>query len=190
MPTKRTGICPWGLALSVCLLAVLSCAQPTQTAGARSATLTEYSPESAALFDDVFAPAAFGFDPEARTPAEEPRFRERTRRADFVLPVRVETISRVGGVEKSGSYEVVLAPTGEPLVGEYAGGSLTLNVPTTNPSYGWIEGAGPAWVNARLIVFGKRYLHGTGTALHFRCEPDNPEVRKIIARDAVLRLLR
>jgi hypothetical protein len=163
----------------------------TQTHPAASdATLGPYSPEAAVLFDDVFAPAIFGFDPEGRHPGKDPKLKERTRRAEFVLVARVETVSRVGGVAHRGAYEVTLAPVGAALLGHAPPGPLMLGVPVTSPSYAWLDGAGTKWVGSSVVMFGRHYADGAVPALHFRCEPDTAEVRNAVEHDAGLRLLR
>src|SRR5262245_40412625 len=63
----------------------------------------DYRPEYAVVFDDLLAPELFGFDLEGRNPVEDPKLRERTLRADLIVPARVETLSRLGGVENKGS---------------------------------------------------------------------------------------
>jgi hypothetical protein len=153
-------------------------------------SLPTYTPEAAVLFDDVLAPAVFGFDPEGRTPARDPKLKERTRLAEFVVPARVETVSRVGGVEHRGAYEITLAVSGPPLVGQPGSGPLVLNVPATSPSYSWVDGAGAHWVGSHLLLFGRHYRDGAAVVLHFRGEPDTPDVRTTVQRDAGLRLLR
>ncbi len=140
------------------------------------------------LFDDVLAPALFGFDPQGRTPAKDPKLRGRTQNADFVVPVRVESLSKVGA-QNEGAYEVTLAPTGPALAGEHTG-PIVIQVPMGGPSYAWVDGAGASFAGSRLIIFGKAFRHGEGSVLHYRGEPDTPEVREAIARDAGLRWLR
>jgi hypothetical protein len=132
----------------------------------------------------------FGFDPEGRSPAHDPKLPERTRQAEFVLPVRVETVSRVGGVEHQGAYEITLVPSGPPLAGKGPDSPLVLNVPSTSPSYVWVEGAGAAWVGSRLLLFARHYRDGGVVRLHFRGAPDTPEVRAAVQRHAGLRVLR
>jgi hypothetical protein len=159
-------------------------------ASAADADLPPYTPEAAVLFDDVLAPAVFGFDPEGRAPARDPKLKERTRQADFVAPSRVETVSRVGGLEHKGAYEVTLVVSGPPLVGEPGSAPLVLYVPSTSPSYSWVDGAGARWVGSRLLLFGRYYRDGAAVVLHFRGEPDTPDVRASVQRDAGLRALR
>jgi hypothetical protein len=152
--------------------------------GAKAPRFPEYSGEEALRFDDVLAPALFGFDPQARDPATDPKLRERTRVADYVLPVRVDSISRSGG-----GYELSLSATGPPLAGEHTG-PVVLMVPRSGPAYPWVEGAGPRFAGSRMIVFCRTFRNGESQVVHFRGEPDTPEVRKAIERDAALRLLR
>jgi len=178
-----------GGAVLVAFFLALGCGGRGKPSKAPDPLLPEYSPEAASIFDDVFAPSVFGFDPEGRLLAKDPKVRERIRTSDFVLAARVETISRVGGVEHTGAYELTLAPSGPALLGEFDGKPIVVTVGATSPSYLWIDGAGASWVGTRLLVFARRYRTPEGTALHFRCEPDNAEVRGIIARDAGLRYI-
>jgi hypothetical protein len=172
-------------------LLLLAC-ERSRPSKAPDPLLPEYSPEAAAIFDDVFAPAVFGFDPEGRLLRQDPKLRERVRTADFVLAAKVETVSRVGGVERTGAYELTLAPSGPPLLGEFDGKPIVLSVGAASPSYAWIDGAGGSWVGSRLILFARRYRTPGSpgdSALHFRGEPDNADVRGVIARDAALRYI-
>ncbi len=178
------------LAATLLVLAATACAAGHDDAASPASSLPSYSPEAAVLFDDVLAPAVFGFDPEGRTPAKDPKLRDRTRLAEFVVAARVVTVSRVGGVQHHGAYELTLDPIGSALVGDRPAGPILLNVPATNPSYTWVDGAGAHWVGSRLIVFGRHYRDGRVATLHFRCEPDTPDMRAAIGRDAGLRLLR
>jgi hypothetical protein len=177
-------------AVTLLLLALTGCSGAQRRASRADAALGAYSPEAAVLFDDVFAPAVFGFDPEGRHPGKDPKLKERTRQAEFVLVARVVTVSRVGGVAHRGAYEVTLAPLGAPLVGRAPRDQLTLDVPVTNPSYAWVDGAGTKWVGSTVVVFGRHYADEAGPALHFRCEPDTSEVRNAVEHDAGLRMLR
>jgi hypothetical protein len=151
---------------------------------AKAPTFPDYSGSDALVFDDVLAPALFGFDVQARDPATDPKLRARTRLADFVVPVRVDSLSRSGG-----GYELSLSATGPALAGDHAG-PITLLVPTGGPSYAWVDGAGPTFAGSRLIVFCKTFRKGDSQIVHFRGEPDTPALRKAIERDAALRLLR
>jgi hypothetical protein len=156
----------------------------------------EYQPEFAVVFDDLLAPELFGFDPEGRDPVKDPKLRERILRSDLVLPVKVETMSRVGGVENKGSYEIVLAATGPALAGTTPTEPLILNIGAGSPTYPWVDGAGARWVGTRLILFAKRFKGkkaskpGEGDVIHYRGEPDTPAMRATINRHLALRVLR
>lgn len=192
MPTESFGVrCGGGILLVAALLLAPGCGRTTPSK-APDPLLPEYSPEAARIFDDVLAPAVFGFDPEGRLVAKDPKLRERVRTSDFVFAARVQTVSRVGGVQHTGAYELTLAPSGPALLGEFDGKPIVVRIDANNPSYLWIEGAGPSWIGTRLLFFARRFS-GAGTAeggaLHFRCEPDSAEVRSVIARDAGLRYI-
>jgi hypothetical protein len=149
--------------------------------------LPEYSPEAAVLFDDVFAPELFGFDTEGRNAAEDPKLQDRTKKADFVLPVRVETLSRSGGGKQRGTYEVVLQALGPPLVGKADKPRFVVLAKAGSPSHSWLEGAGMSWVGTRMLLFGKRFQ---GPGLHFRGEPDTPAVRAAVKRGSGVPMLK
>jgi hypothetical protein len=156
----------------------------------------EYQPEFAVVFDDLLAPELFGFDPEGRNPAKDPKLRERTLRSDLIQSVKVETLSRVGGVEKKGAYEVTLAPFGPALAGTTPTQPLVLSIRAGSPTYPWVEGAGARWVGTKLILFAKRFRTkkggkpGEGDVIHYRGEPDTPAMREAINRHLALRMLR
>ncbi len=167
--------------------ALVGCGGPRESAAPKKPPPPEYSPEAAVLFDDVFAPELFGFNPDGRDPAKDPKLPERTADADFVAPVRVETLSRSGGGKLRGTYEVVLQVTGKALVGEVPPGPLVVQAPAGSPSHSWLEGAGMTWVGTRMLLFGKRFQ---GAALHFRGEPDTAPVRAAVERSSGLRVLK
>lgn len=169
---------------------VVACSGTKGEADAPDPSLPLYSPEEARLFDDVVAPAVFGFDPEVRNPSKDPKLKERTRRADFVVVARIDSVSRIGGVAHRGAYALTARPVGVPLVGEPLEGSVELLVQATAPSYAWVEGAGPKWVGSQVVLFGRHFREGNRTTLHFRCEQDSRELRSVIQRDAGLRLLK
>jgi hypothetical protein len=181
----KQGLSYW---ISLLALALLSCG-----GGKKVIVIApEYQREYAVVFDDLLAPELFGFDPEGRNPVQDPRLRERTLRADVVLPARVETISRVGGVEHKGAYELVLRGTGPALFGTTPSEPLMVHIPVGSPSYAWVEGAGVRWVGTRLILFLKRFKGGKGDkgdVIHYRGEPDTAEMRAAVNRHLAARVL-
>ena len=127
-------------------MGVLGCGGPREAPAPKKPPPPDYSPEAAVLFDDVFASELFGFNPEGRDPAKDPKLPERTSNADFVAPVRVETLSRSGGGKLRGTYEVVLHVTGKALVGEIPSGRLVVVAPAgARPTRGWKARAWPGW---------------------------------------------
>lgn len=172
------------LTLGLALLGLAAACGRSRGTDAKGPTFPPYSGADALTFDDVLAPALFGFDLEARDPSLDPKLRDRSRRADYVMPARVDSLSRSGS-----SYELTLSATGPALAGDHAG-PIVLIVPSGSPSYAWVEGAGASFAGARLIVFAKKFQDGDQQVVHFRAEPDRPEIRKAIERDAALRLLR
>jgi hypothetical protein len=179
----------WIVGMACVLLVAAGC---TGGGTERIVIYPEYKPEHAVIFDDLLAPELFGFDPEGRDPAKDPKLEARTLRADLILPARVETMSRVGGVEKKGSYELVLSATGPALYGEAPGQPLILNVGASSPTYPWVDGAGARWVGTRLILFVKRFRGSSrtkGDIIHFRGEPDTVQVRTAIHRQLSRRVL-
>lgn len=152
----------------------------------------EYQREYAVVFDDLLAPELFGFDPEGRNPAQDPRLRERALRSDVVLPAKVETISRVGGIENKGAYELVMRATGPALFGVTPSEPLVVHIGAGSPSYAWVEGAGVHWVGTRVILFLKRFKGGKadkGDVIHYRGEPDTAEMRAAVNRHLATRVL-
>ena len=150
----------------------------------------EYQPEYAVVFDDLLAPELFGFDPEGRDPAQDPKLRERALRADLVMLAKVETVSRVGGVENKGAYELVLRAAGPAFFGRAPEEPLFLNIGPSNPTYPWVDGAGARWVGTRVILFAKRFKGAKGDVIHYRGEADTPGMRAALNRHLSLRVLR
>jgi hypothetical protein len=174
--------------ISLLAVAVLACGGEKKVV----VIAPEYQPEYAVVFDDLLAPDLFGFNPEGRNPTQHPRLRERTLRADVILPARVETVSRVGGVEHKGAYELVVRGTGPALFGTTPSEPLVLHIGAGSPSYAWVEGAGVRWVGTRLILFLKRFKGGKadkGDVIHYRGEPDTAEMRAAVNRHLATRVL-
>ena len=138
----------------------------------------------------MLSPQLFGFDPQARDPAKDPLLLERIVRADFILPAKVETVSRVGGIHSQGAYELALRATGPVLAGHAPPDPLTVEVRAGGAAYSWVASAGATWVGTRLILFGRRFRDGEGLVVHFRAESDTPTLRAAIDRHVALRVLR
>jgi hypothetical protein len=181
----KQGLSYW---ISLLALAALACGSGKKVV----VVAPEYQPEYAVVFDDLLVPELFGLDIEGRNPPLDPRLRERSLRADVILPARVETVSRVGGVENKGAYELVVRGTGPALFGTTPSEPLFLHIGAGSPSYAWVEGAGVRWVGTRLILFLKRFKGGKadkGDVIHYRGEPDTAEMRAAVNRHLATRVL-
>ena len=141
---------------------------------ARQAT-PPYDADYATLFSDLFRPELFGI--ESSKPAElDGLLSERARKAEAVLPIRVITLSREirGGTR---SYSVVVEQTGPGLAGNSLHAPLALAIPERSPAFGWLEGAGTAWVGTHVLLMFRTFQDGP----HFFGTSDTPAVRAAIA---------
>jgi hypothetical protein len=134
----------------------------------------------------VIAPPLFGVDVDDVLPTRDRKLAERTRFADFVVAARVSTLSR-DGAEKMGSYIVTLEPVSPPLAGRLPPGNIDIRVPAGSPSYSLLHANRHGWVGTRLVLFGRRYNLSGAATLHWRAEPDSPEMREAVAQQALLR---
>lgn len=170
------------LAVLCVLLAVLCVITACASSAQAPAKLPEYTPEEAALFDDVLAPPLFGVDIVEAPPSRDKKLMVRAQRADFVAQVRVATITCDGA-----AFRLTLEPTAPPLVGTFPASQVDVLVRPGSPSYGLLNANRHTWVNTRLILFGRRYSLAGEPVLHFRGEPDTPEVRTAVTTGALFR---
>ncbi len=154
--------------------------------GPAPSSLPDYTPEEAALFDDVLAPPVFDVDVDDVAPAKDRKLAERTRNADFVVIARVATLSR-DGADVRGAYRVTLEPVQQAFDGRPPSGPFDILVPVGSPSYGLLHANRHSWVGRRLVIFGKRYNLSGEATLHWRAEPDTPEMLSAIRQHALLR---
>jgi len=162
-----------------------SCASK-QSGSAATSGLPDYTPEEAALFDDVLTPRVFGVDVDEQAPTRDRKLAERTKLADFVVGVRVATLA-YEGAENRGAYRVTLVPVPPLLAGARPEGDVEIVVKTDNPTFKLLQANRHTWVGSRLVLFGRRYNFSGEVALHWRGEPDTPEVRAAIQQQALLR---
>jgi hypothetical protein len=183
-PDQTRGV-RW-IALSLLVLAIgFGCTSSKGPNGPPSG-LPDYTPEEAALFDDMLPPRVFGVEVEEIAPTRDRKLAERTRYADFVVAVRVSTLTREGAEEK-GAYVVTVEPVQPAFAGYTPQGAFDILVPFGNPSYRLLHANRHAWVGTRLVLFGRRYNLSGMAALHWRAEPDTPEMRAAITEHALLR---
>lgn len=151
------------------LLVQLACGS---TQAPPAAPLRLYTPEQAAVFNDVFRPELFGQPGDS----EPNRFlAELVALADVVAPARVVTLTRNADGEKR-SYTVVVAPIGPALLGSGPASSVSLHIPGTSPVFSWVDAAGPNWVGSRILIFLRFFEDGP----HFHAAPDTREMRALV----------
>lgn len=166
------------------LAVACSPAQPSATPNPSG--LPDYTPEEAALFDDVIAPRVFGVDIDEQAPSRDRKLAQRTRSADFVVAARVATLA-FEGAESHGAYRVTLEPVPPLFAGTRPPGLVEIVVKVGSPSFNLLHANRHRWVGSRLVLFGRRYNLSGDVALHWRGEPDTPEVRAAIQQQALLR---
>lgn len=161
-------------AISLVLLLVTACGggkpQPP-------VAIPVYTPEDAALFNDLFRPELFGY-PAIAPPEADTLLPDRVVRASAVVPVRVVTVTLERGSHARESYSVVVAPTEASLAGEPLTTPLTLRVAANSPIFGWVADAARQFVGTRLLLFVRHYQDGP----HFHGSLDTPAVREAVLR--------
>lgn len=135
-----------------------------------------YTPEDAALFNDLFRPELFGY-PGVTPPEQDRLLPDRVAEAHTVVPVRVVTVS-LDGDTRTRNYSVVVSPTEAPLRGEPLAGSVTLTVAANSPIFSWLGSAARGWVGTRLLLFLRMYQDGP----HFHGSVDDLAVRAAVLR--------
>jgi len=173
-------------ALLVAGLLTTACGPSRGADGPPPSSLPDYTPEEAALFDDVLAPKVFDVDVDDALPSKDRKLGERTRNADFVVIARVSTLTR-DGAEERGPYRMTLEPLGQAFNGAPPSGPFDILVPAGSPSYALLHANRHAWVGRRLVLFGRRYNLSGEAVLHWRGEPDTPEMLSAIKEHALLR---
>jgi hypothetical protein len=136
-----------------------------------------YTPEDAALFNDLFRPELFGY-PAIAPPESDTLLPDRVARATSVVPARVVTVTREGDGETRESYGVVVRPIGAPLAGTPLPGPVTLTVAANSPIFGWLEGGARPFVGTELLLFVHVYRDGP----HFHGTLNVPAVRDAVVR--------
>jgi hypothetical protein len=163
-----------------------ACASGQSSADAATLGLPDYTPEEAALFDDVLTPRVFGVDVDEQAASRDRKLAERTRAADFVVAARVATLA-YEGAEARGAYRITLEPLPPLFAGTRPPDRVEIVVRTDNPTFALLHANRRRWVGSRLVLFGRRYKVSGEVALHWRGEPDTPQVRAAIQEQALLR---
>lgn len=163
--------CIW---LVACASAVV---QPTESRA--EGHLPPYDENAAALFDDSISPEVFGLGAQRSTPQTERLLRERSRQARHVARVKLRTI-REERFDEALRYKVVFEPLGEPLVGPPLPPEIELSVGRASPTLSTLRSMSVEAVGTKFILLLKQYQLNSEPVLHFRGEPDRPEVTTAI----------
>lgn len=163
----------WWLSWALAFSPIVSCGGGAKPAHA-PVVLPTYTPEEAALFNDLFRPELFGY-PGVTPPEADTLLDERVARSLSVVPAKVVTVTLDSARR---NYSVVVQPTEAPLAGRPLSDPVTLSVAANSPIFGWVEDAANAFVGTRLLLFVKMFLDGP----HFHGSLDTPAVREAVVR--------
>ena len=164
--------------LATCACLLVACAGPPPKSAADG--LPDYGAEDANLLDDGFSGHLFETSFVPGRAGKDANFEDRVRRAEGIWLVKVDTVSREGGA-KSQRYSLVLRPVAA-LMGELPHEPISLTLSAKNPSFGWLDRMGGAWVGKELLLFARRYREADDAVLHFHGEPNSPELREEIGQ--------
>jgi hypothetical protein len=140
-----------------------------------------YTPEEAALFNDLFRPELFG-NPSFAPSETDGLLPERATTADSIFVARVVTITLDEGKDGQQSYSIVVVPAGPAaLAGRTITESVSLTVPGNSPAFAWLQSAPRNWVGSRVLLFLRFYEDGP----HFHAAPDTSDVRAAVLRAKV-----
>lgn len=173
----------WTLPSVAALLLALSVAGAAGCGGERpartpptAAGLPSYDSAAAALLDDGFAPRIFGLSSGGTDSSEIAR---RAEAAQAVVAARLVTVTR-DTTDDSLAYQLVLNPVGTPLMGNWEGSSINIQVNQENPAFPMLDAEGVALAGHRVILFLRMYDQGGHATLHFHAEADTPATRKAV----------
>jgi hypothetical protein len=144
--------------------------------------LPAFGPADAVLFDDrlVLEPTlehAYRTDPGTK-------LRERARRAEAVLRVRIDSVTRASA-NRGMVYFLVVQPLPPALAGQSPDGAFTLTVTSDDPGFSAVHELGSRLVAKTLVLFLKRYNGGPGVGtLRWHAEPDSAALHAAVQRAA------
>jgi hypothetical protein len=157
--------------------------------------LPEYSTRDSELFDDAIEPAAVGYSLSGPMNAgRDPQLRRRTQAADYVVRVRVVTVTSnpVG----DGRAWLVGLRTMDVLVGGKPAETFTLTIKDSDPAAGILKATEGKLVGSTLIAFLRQFQglsppRGTGgPELHFHVAGDSKEEVDRVREAALLGAVR
>jgi hypothetical protein len=143
----------------------------------RPVALARLTPDDAVLFDDSFSPEVLGIG--TGRPDADPDLAGRVERADSVLLVRVATVTSDTDGTALG-YQLVLQPVAPSLAGAPAPEPISIAVPPTSASYGFLKTADMALVGGHYVLFWRRFGEDGRVVLHWHATADTPEMRRAV----------
>jgi hypothetical protein len=150
----------------------------------RPVALARLTPDDAVLFDDSFSSEALGIG--TGRPDADLNLAGRVERADSVLPVRVATVTSDTDGTALG-YQLVLQSVAPPLAGSPATDPITIAVPPTSASYGFVRASDMALVGGRYVLFWRRFGEDGRVVVHWHAAADTPEMRRAVEQVSAAR---
>jgi hypothetical protein len=139
-----------------------------------------YSPGEANLFDDSISEAMFRR--VAWTP--DTKFPDRISRADTVTRARIVTLTEQPRSAGQPRFLVELQAFGAQLAGRVEDQRIRLELDPDNPAYRYFRWHRRALLGAEIVLFYRRYLQDGLVTVHFRAEPNTPEVHYAVSNVA------
>ena len=148
------------------------------------ANLPPYTAADVALLDDRLSPEVFGTEVDSSDPVAR-----RATLGDGIVRARIITVTRdsAGQAER---FVVTLAPVPPALKGRDITEALSLSIPTTNPSFGFVKSFETELVGRSVIVIYKRFAENGEATLRWHIEADGPRVLQAIDRARIMGELR
>ena len=144
--------------------------------------LVPYQGALAVLYDDGIDPEVLGASDNGVPADRDPRLIERLRTADIVVPVVVAT-STQNSDRNSAAVELILRPSGPPLLGAAPEDLIHVVLSPNSPSFSLVVENSDALMGAHLILFETTFAEGGRAVAHWHAKPDTPAVRAAIQRD-------
>jgi hypothetical protein len=154
----------------------LGCVADTPNAKGPSRPLPTYEGHSTELFDDAIEAGAVGLEREQTlSPRGDALLRERTKQADAVIRVSVDTVTERR--EDSGTSYQVDFRTLQKLAGSFPpDAEFSVHVERSAPSAGVLKAFEGRLVKKTFVAFVRLFARGDGdTELHFHLAPDSRE---------------
>ena len=131
-----------------------------------------YTPAEASVFDDSISESVISGGPWL----PDSKFEDRVRRSDSVTPARILTVTEQPRVQGLPLFVVELQPFGHTLAGRRDAERVRLELAPDNPAYRLFRWQRRNLLGKDVVLFYRRYSEGDGITVHFRAEPNTPQV--------------